>query len=43
MEDCNSKADIERIRRNVLECLRHLQHAPGVQMHYAPPDTKVPR
>jgi hypothetical protein len=43
MDDNNSKADIERIRREVLEVLRHLQHAPGVQMQEVPPDFRVPR
>mmetsp|Transcript_12127 Transcript_12127/g.26074 ORF Transcript_12127/g.26074 Transcript_12127/m.26074 type:complete len:429 (-) Transcript_12127:587-1873(-) len=43
MEDSNTKADIERIRREVMENLRHLAHAPSVQMHEVPPDTKVPR
>ncbi|GAX79964.1 hypothetical protein CEUSTIGMA_g7403.t1 [Chlamydomonas eustigma] len=41
MEDGNTKADIERIRREVFENLRHLAHAPSVQMHEVPPDFKV--
>lgn len=43
MDDSNSKAEVERIKREVLEYLRHLQHAPGVQMQEVPPDFRVPR
>eukprot|EP00955_Chlamydomonas_euryale_P026814 282594-Chlamydomonas_euryale.AAC.1 len=43
MEDGNSKADVERIRRAVFENLRHLAHAPSVQMHDVPPDAKTER
>eukprot|EP00798_Chlamydomonas_sp_ICE-L_P009962 gene9962-7838_t len=35
--------DIERIKREVFESLRHLQNAPGVQMQEVPPDAKMAR
>ncbi len=35
--------DVERVRREVMESLRHMAHAPSVQMHEAPPDAMVPR
>lgn len=43
MDDHNTKADVERIRREAMEYLRHTAHAPGVQMQYVPPDTCVQR
>lgn len=35
--------DIERIKREVMEHMRQLAHTPSVQMHYLPPDSRIPR
>lgn len=43
MDDSNSKAEVQRILREVFENLRLLEHAPGVHMHQVPPDFRVPR
>lgn len=36
MENSNARAELERIRRDVMENLRHLAHTPGAPCH-APP------
>lgn len=42
MENLNSKTYLNYIRGQVLENLRSIQHAPGVQMHEVPPDFYIP-
>ncbi|KMZ72406.1 Histone deacetylase 9 [Zostera marina] len=42
MENYNSKSYLSSIKVQILESLRHLQHAPGVQMHEVPPDFYLP-
>ncbi|XP_042456533.1 histone deacetylase 9 [Zingiber officinale] len=42
MENLNSKSYLGTIRFQVLECLRSIQHAPGVQMQEIPPDFYIP-
>nr|WCZ58768.1 histone deacetylase [Seculamonas ecuadoriensis] len=39
MENLNTSDYLEKHKARLLECLRHLQCAPGVQMHEVPPDT----
>jgi len=43
MDNMNTRADIERIKREIMEHLRQLTHTPSVQMHQAPPDSQIPR
>uniref|UniRef100_A0A7S0RD65 Histone deacetylase n=1 Tax=Chlamydomonas leiostraca TaxID=1034604 RepID=A0A7S0RD65_9CHLO len=43
MEDHNTRLDIDRIRRDVMERLRRLEHCPSVQMHELPPERLRPR
>ncbi|KAF8061327.1 HDA9 [Scenedesmus sp. PABB004] len=42
MDDCNKKDYVERMRVEVLENLRHLGAAPGVQFAEVPPDAMLP-
>ncbi|KAJ7522667.1 hypothetical protein O6H91_18G021600 [Diphasiastrum complanatum] len=42
MENMNSKTYLGTIKMQVLENLRNIQHAPGVQMHEVPPDSYLP-
>ncbi|WIA14112.1 hypothetical protein OEZ85_002657 [Tetradesmus obliquus] len=41
-EDSNKKDHVEKMRIEVLENLRHLAHAPGVQFHEVAPDSMLP-
>uniref|UniRef100_A0A383VF20 Histone deacetylase n=1 Tax=Tetradesmus obliquus TaxID=3088 RepID=A0A383VF20_TETOB len=41
-EDSNKKDHVEKMRIEVLENLRHLAHAPGVQFHEVAPDAMLP-
>ena len=36
MENSNARAELERIRRDVMENLRHLAHTPGAPCHALP-------
>ncbi|CAM6126040.1 unnamed protein product [Calypogeia fissa] len=42
MENQNGKTYLSTIKMQVLENLRSIQHAPGVQMHEVPPDSYFP-
>ncbi|CAL9191480.1 unnamed protein product [Musa hybrid cultivar] len=42
MENLNSKSYLSTIKVQVLESLRCIQHAPGVQMQEVPPDFYIP-
>ncbi|KAK9836274.1 hypothetical protein WJX81_001417 [Elliptochloris bilobata] len=42
MDNGNARAELERIRRDVMENLRHLAHTPSVQMAEAVPDSYLP-
>ncbi|KAL5976394.1 Histone deacetylase 9 [Asimina triloba] len=42
IENMNSKSYLGTIKMQVLESLRCIQHAPGVQMHEVPPDFYIP-
>lgn len=42
MENLNSKSHLSAIKVQVMESLRCIQHAPGVQMHEVPPDFYLP-
>lgn len=42
MENLNSKTYLSSIKMQVLESLRCIQHAPGVQMQEVPPDFYIP-
>jgi histone deacetylase 1/2 len=41
-EDANSRQAVDRIKAEVLENLRALAHAPGVQFHELPPEARLP-
>eukprot|EP00922_Rhytidocystis_sp_ex-Travisia-forbesii_P072065 GHVS01107498.1.p1 GENE.GHVS01107498.1~~GHVS01107498.1.p1 ORF type:complete len:453 (+),score=26.35 GHVS01107498.1:165-1523(+) len=38
MANCNSSEHLEKLKQRVLENLSYLEHAPGVQFAYVPPD-----
>ncbi|OAE25054.1 hypothetical protein AXG93_4094s1040 [Marchantia polymorpha subsp. ruderalis] len=42
VENLNGKTYLSTIKMQVLENLRNIQHAPGVQMHEVPPDNYLP-
>eukprot|EP00899_Mesostigma_viride_P021228 jgi/Mesvir1/29106/Mv18412-RA.1 len=42
MENTNTRAYLASIKVQILENLRHLAHAPSVQMHEVPPDYYIP-
>jgi len=42
MENLNGKTYLSTIKQQVMENLRRIAHAPGVQMHEVPPDTYIP-
>eukprot|EP00898_Chlorokybus_atmophyticus_P006404 jgi/Chlat1/6765/Chrsp50S06460 len=42
MENLNSKSYMNNIKQQVFENLRHLAHAPSVQMQEVPPDFMIP-
>ncbi|KAL6841214.1 hypothetical protein ACP4OV_028987 [Aristida adscensionis] len=41
-DNYNSKTYLSSIKVQVMECLRSIQHAPGVQMQEVPPDFYIP-
>eukprot|EP00201_Polytomella_parva_P010780 CAMPEP_0175067836 /NCGR_PEP_ID=MMETSP0052_2-20121109/17324_1 /TAXON_ID=51329 ORGANISM="Polytomella parva, Strain SAG 63-3" /NCGR_SAMPLE_ID=MMETSP0052_2 /ASSEMBLY_ACC=CAM_ASM_000194 /LENGTH=393 /DNA_ID=CAMNT_0016334771 /DNA_START=146 /DNA_END=1327 /DNA_ORIENTATION=- len=43
MDDHNTRADVERILRTVLQQLSQIPHAPSAGMSYVPPDFKTPQ
>jgi histone deacetylase 1/2 len=42
IENANSRAYLDQVKAAVFEHLRHIQHAPGVQMVAMPPDAYIP-
>lgn len=40
-EDLNTSTFLDQIRKEVTESLRHIQHAPSVQMHHLPPEVML--
>ena len=42
IENMNVKSYIEQIKKQVLENLKCIEHAPGVQMSEVPPDNYIP-
>jgi len=42
IENMNGKQYVETVKREVMENLRSIEHAPGVQMHHVPPDAHLP-
>ncbi|KAI3985102.1 hypothetical protein MKX01_027188 [Papaver californicum] len=42
IENLSSKSYISTIKMQVMESLRSIKHAPGVQMHEVPPDFYIP-
>jgi len=42
IENVNTLAYVDNIKREVLQNLSHLDAAPSVQMHYVPPDSILP-
>eukprot|EP00873_Tetraselmis_striata_P038131 jgi/Tetstr1/458395/TSEL_044833.t1 len=42
IENANTAAYVENVKREILQNLQQLDCAPAVQMHYVPPDTALP-
>ena len=42
IENMNTRSYIEQIKREVIENLKSIEHAPGVQMSEVPPENYIP-